>query len=129
MPSDGLREDKGTLSPETLDRHRAIASLVEELDAVDAYQQRADGASDAELRSILEHNRDEETEHAIMLLEWLRRRSAKFDEELATYIKAPGAIVEAEAVAMGRVGAGDGATGAAPAADGSLGIGSLRSQE
>ena len=129
MSSETLPEDRGSLSPVTLDRHRAIASLMEELEAVDWYNQRVEAASDEELRAILAHNRDEEIEHAAMMLEWLRRSWPVVDAELATYLNAPGAIVAAEAAAMGRGDApGDAAGEVAPAArsDGSLGIGSLR---
>jgi hypothetical protein len=123
MASEGLHEDRDRLSVETQDRHRAIVSLMEELEAVDWYQQRVDGADDADLKAILAHNRDEEIEHASMILEWLRRRVPKFDEELGTYLNKEGSIVAAEAAATGEGGADE-----APAAagDGSLGIGSLK---
>ena len=74
------------LKPETQDMSRAIQSLMEELEAIDWYNQRADVTNDDELRRILEHNRDEEKEHASMLLEWIRRRDVKFDETLHTYL-------------------------------------------
>jgi len=64
--------------------HRALASVIEELEAVDWYNQRADVAEDGELKKILLHNRDEEIEHASMLLEWLRQRIPAFDGELRT---------------------------------------------
>lgn len=123
MASEGLHEAPETLSVETQDRHRAIVSLMEELEAVDWYQQRVDAAEDPDLKAILAHNRDEEIEHAAMVLEWLRRRMPKFDEELGTYLNKEGSIVAAEAEATG-----GGAAGEAPAAagDGSLGIGSLK---
>ena len=111
------------LKPETIDRHRAIVSIMEELEAVDWYDQRAEGATDGELRAILQHNRDEEKEHAVMALEWLRRRDAKLDEHLRTYLFTEGSIIGIEAKAEG--GGGEGAAGSA-ASDGSLGIGSLR---
>ena len=62
------------LQTSTLDHHRALVSLMEELEAIDWYQQRIDAAGDEELKKILAHNRDEEKEHAAMALEWLRRR-------------------------------------------------------
>jgi len=71
MISEHLHEQN--LSPELVDRPRAIASIMEELEAVDWYDQRAEAATDSTLREILEHNRDEEKEHAAMLIEWLRR--------------------------------------------------------
>ena len=74
------------LKPETRDMAMAIQSLMEELEAVDWYGQRMDLAGDDELRRILEHNRDEEKEHASMLLEWIRRRDPKFDGPLKTYM-------------------------------------------
>ena len=74
------------LSAETRDIHRAIATLVEELEAVDWYHQRVDVTGDEDLKAILVHNRDEEIEHAAMTLEWLRRKMPKFDEELRTYL-------------------------------------------
>jgi ferritin-like protein len=66
--------------------HRAIVSLMEELEAVDWYNQRADACSDPELKAILAHNRDEEKEHASMVLEWIRRRDPRFDKELRDYL-------------------------------------------
>lgn len=82
MSSEGFHEPLEKLSEETMDRHRAIVSLMEELEAVDWYQQRVDATSDEELKAILAHNRDEEIEHAAMILEWLRRRMPQFDKEL-----------------------------------------------
>jgi len=86
------------LKPETQDMARAIQSLMEELEAVDWYNQRADVSHDDELRKILEHNRDEEKEHACMLLEWIRRRDPKFDENLREYLFTTGSITEHEEV-------------------------------
>ncbi|MGV3655804.1 MAG: encapsulin-associated ferritin-like protein [Noviherbaspirillum sp.] len=82
MASEGYHEPLDKLSPETMDMHRAIVSLMEELEAVDWYNQRVDAATDPELKAILAHNRDEEKEHAAMVLEWIRRRDPKMDEEL-----------------------------------------------
>ncbi len=70
------------LSDEARDMHRAISSLVEELEAVDWYNQRVDVCADRELKAILAHNRDEEKEHAAMVLEWIRRKDPRFDHEL-----------------------------------------------
>ncbi|MEQ8281487.1 MAG: ferritin [Parvibaculum sp.] len=80
MSSEGLHEEN--LSAEALNLHRAIVSLMEELEAVDWYNQRAEACTDADLKKILEHNRDEEIEHAIMVLEWLRRNNPVFDKEM-----------------------------------------------
>jgi uncharacterized protein len=82
MASEGYHEPVEKLSTETLDMHRAILSLMEELEAVDWYNQRVDAATDPELKRILAHNRDEEKEHAAMVLEWIRRRDPKMNEEL-----------------------------------------------
>jgi len=82
MASEGYHEPVEKLSAETQDLHRAIISLIEELEAVDWYNQRVDACSDPELKAILAHNRDEEIEHASMTLEWIRRRNAVFDHEL-----------------------------------------------
>jgi uncharacterized protein len=74
------------LSEETRDLHRALRSLIEELEAIDWYQQRIDAASDDELRAVVKHNRDEEMEHAAMTLEWIRRRMPDFDKELRDWL-------------------------------------------
>jgi hypothetical protein len=74
------------LSKETRDMHRALTSLVEELEAVDWYNQRVDVCTDPELRAILAHNRDEEKEHAAMVLEWIRRKDPRFNHELRDYL-------------------------------------------
>lgn len=86
MSSIGFHEPVEELSAETRDLHRAIVSLMEELEAIDWYNQRCDACSDSELRGILEHNRDEEKEHAAMLLEWIRRHDDKFSGQLKTYL-------------------------------------------
>ncbi|HRH81181.1 MAG TPA: ferritin-like domain-containing protein [Thiobacillaceae bacterium] len=74
------------LSAETRDMHRALSSLIEELEAVDWYNQRVDVCTDPELKAILAHNRDEEKEHAAMVLEWIRRKDPRFDHELRDYL-------------------------------------------
>ncbi len=84
MANEGYHEEN--LSPETKDMHRALTSLIEELEAVDWYNQRADVCQDDSLRAILVHNRDEEKEHAAMLLEWIRRQDPAFDHELKDYL-------------------------------------------
>jgi uncharacterized protein len=86
MSSVGYHEAVEDLSDETRDMHRAIVSLMEELEAVDWYNQRADACKDPELRAILAHNRDEEKEHAAMVLEWIRRRDARLSQELKEYL-------------------------------------------
>ena len=82
MANEGCHEPISELTDETRDMHRAISSLKEELAAVDWYNQRVDACKDPELAKILAHNRDEEKEHAAMLLEWIRRRDPAFDHEL-----------------------------------------------
>jgi ferritin-like protein len=86
MANEGYHEPIETLSAETRDMHRAITSLMEELEAVDWYNQRVDACQDPELRAILQHNRDEEKEHAAMVMEWIRRHDPSFDKELRDYL-------------------------------------------
>ena len=93
-----FHESEERLSPRTRDMHRAIISLMEELEAIDWYQQRVDATEDGELREILRHNRDEEKEHAAMVLEWIRRRDDGFSGVLKTYLFTEGSIPELEDV-------------------------------
>ncbi|MFC3675885.1 encapsulin-associated ferritin-like protein [Ferrovibrio xuzhouensis] len=86
MALEGLHEPVSELSGDSRNMHRAIASLIEELEAIDWYQQRADACTDKSLKAILAHNRDEEKEHAAMLLEWIRRKDPSFDKELKDYL-------------------------------------------
>ena len=86
MSSTSYHEPVEELSAFTRDMHRAIVSLMEELEAVDWYNQRADACNDPELKKVLEHNRDEEKEHAAMVLEWIRRQDPAFDKELKDYL-------------------------------------------
>lgn len=86
MSHEGYHEPISELSDETRDMHRAIESLMEELEAVDWYNQRVDACKDPELKKILAHNRDEEKEHAAMMLEWIRKKDATFDKELRDYL-------------------------------------------
>lgn len=117
----GLHEDRGDLSPATLDRHRGIVSLMEELEAMDWYAQRIEAAGDPELAAVLAHNRDEETEHAAMSLEWLRRKDPVLDQHLRQYLFTTGSIIAIEDEAEG------GGGGGGPASSGGdLGIGSLK---
>jgi uncharacterized protein len=120
----GYHEAEDKLRAETQDNHRALTSMMEELEAADWYDQRVDAATDAALKEILAHNRDEEKEHFVMLLEWLRRRDQKFSTELRERLFASGSIVAQEQADK----AGGAEAGAAPAGagDGSLGIGSLK---
>ena len=86
MSNEGYHEPVDELSDDTRDMHRAITSLMEELEAVDWYNQRVDACCDEELRAILAHNRDEEKEHAAMVLEWIRRQDPTLDKELRDYL-------------------------------------------
>jgi uncharacterized protein len=101
VSNEGYHEPYDKLSDKTRDVHRAIVSLMEELEAIDWYNQRVDVCTDEELRLVLAHNRDEEVEHAAMTLEWLRRRLPTFDKELREYLFKEGSITghEAEATA------------------------------
>ncbi len=96
MGNEGFHEQVGDLSDATRDMHRAIQSLMEELEAVDWYNQRADACKDKSLEAILVHNRDEEKEHASMLLEWIRRNDPTFSKELKDYLFTNKPIAELE---------------------------------
>ena|SRR2546421_3807067 len=120
MSSESYHEPYELLSEETKNLHRAIVSLVEELEAVDWYQQRASVCPDAELKAVLLHNRNEEIEHAMMNLEWIRRHEPVFERNMRTYLFAEGPITEIEA---DKKGADAEEAGGGPS---SLGIGSLR---
>ena len=86
MANEGYHEPIGELTDATRDMRRAITSLMEELEAIDWYNQRVDAAKDSELAAILAHNRDEEKEHAAMVLEWIRRKNPAFDKELKDFL-------------------------------------------
>ena len=86
MASETLHAPRERLSPETIRLHQAISSLMEELEAVDWYRQRADDCDDDELKGILLHNMREEMEHAAMVLEWIRRNSSDFDAQLKEFL-------------------------------------------
>ena len=86
MANEGYHDPVDELSDDTRDAHRAITSLMEALEAVDWYNQRVDACKDPELTAILAHNRDEEKEHAAMVLEWIRRNDSTFDAELKDFL-------------------------------------------
>lgn len=111
-PFDSLSEDARNI-------HRALASVIEELEAVDWYHQRAECTNDPELKEIVLHNRDEELEHAAMGLEWLRRRMPALDAHLRTYLFTSENILAVEESAEG----GESGSGEATASSGDLGIG------
>ncbi|MGC9384283.1 MAG: encapsulin-associated ferritin-like protein [Kosmotogaceae bacterium] len=89
-------EDLNELSEKAKDISRALNSLKEEIEAVDWYNQRADVTKDEAIKAILEHNRDEEIEHAAMIIEWLRRNMEAWDDELKTYLFTEGSLTEIE---------------------------------
>lgn len=119
--SAGLHESADQLSEAAIDEHRALVSIIEELEAVDWYRQRAEATRDPELAAILVHNRDEEKEHAAMALEWLRRRDPVFDRHLRTYLFTDGSIVQEEQTAEHAADGGRDTSG-------SLRVGSLRGE-
>jgi ferritin-like protein len=96
MASEGLHEPAELLRPETIEMHRAVQSIIEELEAADWYNQRVDATADEDLRAILRHNRDEEKEHAVMALEWWRRRDPVLSRHLSTYLFTDDPITEIE---------------------------------
>jgi ferritin-like protein len=125
VASTQFHEAAEALRPETRDMHRAITSLMEELEAIDWYAQRIDATADAELAAVLAHNRDEEKEHACMVLEWIRRHDAHFDQYLRRYLFTSGRIEQIEEqheAANGEVDAGAQRAG-------TLCLGSLRAVE
>jgi ferritin-like protein len=103
------------LSRDALEIHRALASLQEELEAIDYYHQRVDLSADESLKGVLAHNRDDEMEHAAMLLEWLRRTLPGFDIQMKKFLFTSGDLV---ALAKG--------VDPAMAGSGSLGLGNLK---
>ena len=121
MTNQPTHEPSAQLSESTQNHHRAIMSLKEELDAIDWYQQRADACTDEELRAILLHNKDEEIEHAMMILEWLRRNHSAFAVNAERYLNSSGPITLVEQAGVKK-------SGAASKVDAplSLGVGSLK---
>jgi uncharacterized protein len=128
MSSESYHEPLELISEKTRNMHRAIASLMEELEAVDWYGQRAQACSDDELRGILLHNRSEEIEHASMVLEWIRRHEPTFDGNIQTYVNKTKPIleIEREKSTQGPSGSSGSSDSAGGASSRSLGIGSLR---
>ena len=129
MASEELHESADALKPETIDCHRAIVSLMEELEAVDWYAQRVDATRDRELAAVLAHTRDEEKEHAAMVLEWLRRHDAGFDKQLRDYLFTDSPILEREEeLDAAETPGSDNESSGQNDDSGSLGIGSLRAE-
>ena len=118
MANEGFHEPLELLDEATLDYHRAMQSLAEELEAIDWYDQRAKATTDESLAAVLIHNRDDEKEHAAMALEWLRRRDSELDTQLRKFLFSSDPVTE--------VGEDDSGGGSAAAVSGSLGIGSLK---
>ncbi len=136
MANEGYHEPIDLLPPDVMDRHRAIVSIMEELEAVDWYDQRVAATDNSELADILAHNRDEEKEHAAMAIEWLRRNDPTFDRELRTYLFTESPVAHTEEIAMAggsgesvemrREEATSAGSEAATSSNSSLGIGSLK---
>ena len=127
MSSESLHEPAEKLSPATIDRHRATVSLMEELEAVDWYDQRIDAATDEELKAILRHNRDEEKEHAchgagMAAADRIPPSTSSCGPTSSRTATSWRAEAEAEG---GEASEGDGDG----SGDGSLGIGDLRGEE
>ncbi len=120
-----MHEPRDLLPQEIIDQHRAVESLIEELEAVMWYHQRAAVTQDASLKQVLIHNRDEEIEHACMNLEWLRRNFPEVDENLRTYLftEAPITEVEEGSEGSGRQEPSDASS------QGSLNIGSMKKNQ
>jgi ferritin-like protein len=118
MASIPYHESPDLLTEDTRNMHRAIVSLTEELEAIDWYQQRADACSDPQLKDVLLHNKNEEIEHATMLMEWIRRHGDHFNETMRKYLFTEQPIAEIEKSA--------GADSPAPMATDTLGIGSMK---
>ncbi len=128
MASEGFHEPASLLDEATIDHHRAMTSLCEELDAIDWYDQRVKATSDTSLASVLAYNRDDEKEHAAMLLEWLRRRDPAFDANLRKYLFTSKPITELGPESSGAESSTTEVSSVADAS-GSLGIGSLSGVE
>ena len=126
MSSENLHAPRERLSQETLNLHFAIVSLMEELDAIDWYRQRADDAEDETLKQLLLHNMREEMEHASMLLEWIRRRDGDFERFLKTYLFTEGSILQEEKAATAEGIGKRGVEGSRSGGDAGFTIGSLR---
>ena len=120
MASEGLHEPAELLDEAAIDRHRAFTSLIEELEAIDWYDQRVRATRNPELAAILAHNRDDEKEHASMTLEWIRRQDPAFDRQLRLYLFTSSPITSVEDDGGDPDPSGD------PSGSGGLGIGSLR---
>jgi ferritin-like protein len=124
MASEGLHEPADHLDEATIDHHRAMTSLCEEFEAIDWYDQRVKATSDPSLAAVLAYNRDDEKEHAAMVLEWLRRRDPILDAQLRKFLFTSEPITEVGSESEGSWLGPDGPT--PTGGSGSLGIGSLK---
>ncbi|ODN30149.1 encapsulin-associated ferritin-like protein [Fervidobacterium thailandense] len=88
------------LGDDARDLSRLLRSLIEELEAIDWYNQRMSVSKDPDVKAVVKHNRDEEMEHAAMVLEIIRRRVPEFDKALRTYLFTEGPITEIEAASQ-----------------------------
>ncbi|MBC2850814.1 hypothetical protein H5J22_05085 [Cetobacterium sp. 8H] len=113
------------ISKKAADLDFAIQSLKEELQAVDDYNQRAEMSVDPELKEIMLHNRNEEMEHAAMIVEWIRRNQLEFGGEIEDYLFTQGKIIGVESQIMGRD-SGAESQGTSKTSNSSLNIGSLK---
>ncbi len=120
MASTEYHEPVELLSAETKDMHRALVSAIEELEAIDWYQQRADACGDEGLREILLHNKNEEIEHFLMALEWIRRRTPHMSSQMEKYLFSSGSITAIEE---------EGGESAEATSASSLGIGGLKEEK
>jgi len=118
----GYHEPVEEMLQQDRDLSRALNSMKEEIEAVDWYHQRVATTTDPTLKAILEHNRNEEIEHACMILEWLRRNMVPWDEQLKTYLFTQLPITEIEGAENGQEPSGE----TSSSAQGTLNIGSLR---
>ena len=115
------------LTAKDRDFHRALASLKEEIEAVMWYHDRAATTQDPTIKSVIEHNRDEEIEHAAMLLEWLRRNMPGWDDALGTYLFTEEPITEIEEAATSGTSGESSSKTSAPTS--SLNIGTLKNKK
>jgi hypothetical protein len=98
MSSENLHAPRERLTRAILNHHHAIVSVMEEMDAIDWYRQRAEDTEDAALREVLLHNMREEVEHACMILEWLRRNDAEWSKQMDAYLYTEAPITEIERI-------------------------------
>lgn len=118
MANEAFHESPELLTEDTRNMHRAIVSLMEELAAIDWYQQRADACSDPQLKDVVLHNKNEEVEHATMVMEWIRRHNDHFNQMMRKYLFTDQPITGIEK--------GADAGGPAPLVAETLGIGSMK---